>query len=357
MEAGMRELETRMGLLDKSGFDENGDINLSVDDLLDREMEEEDKNLLDHLRDHINGCVSSMVSSVGTNEETIQLRDEMEQMRDELNRMRLKLKHPTNGGFGYYDGGNSGESYSSGSTGPVNVTGPHSPKPQMPPNTNEYGEAIIQVGKSSGKYKHTVRHFNPATYSEYIVEFDDGLNYRMTSNTGDALSTGQIKKLITNKLREEARKSRHNEVNQQIVQRMRERVNAPKPPKPRKSDIADELSARYEHQHFMEEKSALFHYRTLLGGKGDPPALRTDASVTVSASNMFGRKYTVEIDGNAMYVPKIELHLKYCFDDDRLAELVESRTEEERQVLKKLLEGLVALKIAEEHHIKLIQLL
>jgi hypothetical protein len=229
------------------------------------------------------------------------------------------------------------------------------------PNINEYGGlSTMQVGKSSGKYKHTVRHFNPETYSEYIVEFDDGLNYRVTSNTGDTLSTGRIHRLITNKLREEAEAGLRivaEDVHQQIVQRMRERVNAPKPPKPRKSDIADELAARYEHQHFMEEKSELFHFRTLLGGKGDPIALRTDASVAVSGRNMFGRKYTVKIDGNAMYVPKIELHLKYCFDDDRLVELVESRTDEEKQALKKLLEGLIALKIAEEHHTKLIELL
>ncbi len=90
--------------------------------------------------------------------------------------------------------------------------------------------------------------------------------------------------------------------------------------------------------------------RTWRGGRGDQLEIHPTSTVTVSVGGMFGRKYTVEIDGTTVYFVKNEEMMERCWARGDLELLIQSWTRPEAVIMLQIIELLRKSHIAEEHH-------
>jgi hypothetical protein len=194
------------------------------------------------------------------------------------------------------------------------------------------GNLNIIVGDNS-EHKHTLKLRDTNTDTVITVTFRDEDNYAVESNTGTIPDTDEIKRHIRNHLK------------------------YPPPEMPENETFTEhELSPRVETT-LAKFQNPLFWSRTWRGGKKEPIEITVDSKVTVSGHNMFGRKYEVTIDGTVIYVPNLENYLLHNHEFHNLDSFVEMCTDEEKVILSKIIDGLIALKIAETHHTELKELL
>jgi hypothetical protein len=194
------------------------------------------------------------------------------------------------------------------------------------------GNLNIMVGDNSN-YKHTIKLRDTNTDTIITVTFTDENSYTVTSNTGTIPNQDEIKRHIRNHLKKTPPKMPENETFKE-----------------------HELSPRVETT-LAKFQNPLFWSRTWRGGKKEPIEITVDSKVTVSGHNMFGRKYEVTIDGTVIYVPNLENYLLHNHEFHNLDSFVEMCTDEEKVILSKIIDGLIALKIAETHHTELKELL
>lgn len=110
---------------------------------------------------------------------------------------------------------------------------------------------------------------------------------------------------------------------------------------------------RRQHESAAGMKRPWFWSRNWRGEPKEPIELRPDAHVAVATGGMFGRKYTVEIDGTTVYMLKIEELMARYYGDNLVQTFVASLEDNERTILKKIIDGLQKLGIAEKHHIEI----
>ena len=130
------------------------------------------------------------------------------------------------------------------------------------------------------------------------------------------------------------------------------------PPFDTEGDPFDEYDK--PHQSATPLSDPIFLSRTWRGEKGEPVELDENANVTVSGHSAFGRKYEVKINGNAIHVPTVENLMEFCFnggDPNLRNAFVEMRSPTEKIILQKIFKGLIAMKIAEPHHVGINELL
>ena len=98
--------------------------------------------------------------------------------------------------------------------------------------------------------------------------------------------------------------------------------------------------------------------RNWKGDSGKPIEFDEDATITMTGRSMFGRKYGVEINGTAIHVPSIEGFMIFCFEGDHLDYFSEMRKRPgEKAIFLKIINGLIAMDIAEPHHMAIKQVL
>lgn len=104
-------------------------------------------------------------------------------------------------------------------------------------------------------------------------------------------------------------------------------------------------------QYIKEEKvHTAFSARTWRGERGAPLDIEEGAHVSVSGHSMFGRKYTVEINGTTVYMVKIEELMERYWRNEQLSIFIDYWSPIEREVMGKIIDGLRHLNIIEEHH-------
>ena len=127
--------------------------------------------------------------------------------------------------------------------------------------------------------------------------------------------------------------------------------------KPRTRRQAESLdNALYESME-LRMRGPWLYLRTWRGERGKPLEIRPDARVSVSVGGMFGRKYTVEVDGKTLYFIKLEELMERYWARGDLDILVESFSEEEKPIILQVLQLLKASGIAETHHEEIEKLL
>lgn len=129
------------------------------------------------------------------------------------------------------------------------------------------------------------------------------------------------------------------------------------PPFDTEGDPFDEYDKPHQSPPPPHKCEPLFVSRTWKGEKGKPIEFDEGAKVTVSGHNAFGRKYEVKINGNAVYIPEIENLMDYSYSGDHLDTFLEMCSPAEKVVLLKIIDGLIAMKIAEPYHEGIKQLL
>jgi len=242
-------------------------------------------------------------------------------------------------------------------------------------NINVTGEDGVSISSSNGKF--TMRVGNNTRYKHSIVirdnlndirsavDYLDDKNFTVTNdefsgsiNINDN-SVAKIKAHIRDDIQRRER---------------RDRIRRPPPPMPqmppntsfREHELSPDLDImappfdteggtfdEYDKPHQSAPPHTcepLFVSRTWKGEKGKPVEFDEGAKVTVSGHNAFGRKYEVKINGNAIYVPEIENLMDYCYVGDHLDTFLEMRSPAEKVILLKIIDGLIAMKIAEPHH-------
>ena len=135
------------------------------------------------------------------------------------------------------------------------------------------------------------------------------------------------------------------EVHAQIRERMSPKQKRVRdwPPPPGVEDYVPERG-----KYALEPRPA-FYKRTWRGDSGDPLECTADSRVTVAGGGMFGRKYTVEVDGTTVYMLGLERIMEEnC--TEILTEFFRSWSDGERAVMVKILTGLDKVGIAESHH-------
>ncbi len=154
-----------------------------------------------------------------------------------------------------------------------------------------------------------------------------------------------------------------NELMEEIRLRIREDGGVPtdKPSRPRSKTQADAEDAIRDLRRMagtaMRRGVPWFSARNWKGGRGKPLEFTADSRVAVSTGGMFGRKYTVEVDGTTVYMLKAEEMMERCWRRGDLNLLVESWTEDERAIMLQILGILSKSGIAERHHEEVAKLL
>jgi hypothetical protein len=103
-------------------------------------------------------------------------------------------------------------------------------------------------------------------------------------------------------------------------------------------------------QHRSFELRPLLWTRSLRGEKKDPLDFTPESKVTVAGHSMLGRKYEVAVDGTTIYILKIEEMMENCHQRGDLNVFVDGWTEDEKAIMDKVIDGLEALEIIEDHH-------
>jgi hypothetical protein len=229
-------------------------------------------------------------------------------------------------------------------------------------NISVSGNESISISGSNGNLTMTVGNMSPSKFKNSItirddkrdirtiVEYFDAENFTMTNdqysgafNVNDA-TMSKVKAHI----RDDIRKRKIRNTFEQL------RPPPPKPQMPPNETFKEhEVFTEYDKPHQSvppHECEPLFLSRTWKGDKGEPIEFDEGAKVTVSGHNAFGRKYEVKINGNAIYVPEIENLMDYCYVGDHLDTFLEMRSPAEKAILLKIIDGLIAMKIAEPHH-------
>lgn len=99
------------------------------------------------------------------------------------------------------------------------------------------------------------------------------------------------------------------------------------------------------------DKRPLFYPRNWKGEAKDIPLEFTaDSRVAVSRNTMFGRKYAVEVDGTTVYFVKIEEMMEKCADRGNLDLFINDMTDDEKAIMRKVINGLRHLNAIEPHH-------
>ena len=229
------------------------------------------------------------------------------------------------------------------------------------------GNLTMKVGNMKSKhFEHHLIIREPNTDTTTYVEYFDVDNFSIQndeySGTINDATISKVKAYIRDDIRRHRRKNGGEE---DILGRIRairrsagmDTESRPPPPKPQmpptESFKEHEVFAEYDKPHQSvppHECEPLFLSRTWKGDKGEPMEFDEGAKVTVSGHNAFGRKYEVKINGNAIYVPEIENLMDYCYVGDHLDTFLEMRSPAEKAILLKIIDGLIAMKIAEPHH-------
>ena len=238
------------------------------------------------------------------------------------------------------------------------------PKPQMPPNisVSDWGETSITVGDSDQSYAYEFTHNEPNTDTRVKVQYNDEYNYTVHSNVL-SIDTDYI----VYRIQANMRSGRHK---QSAVPAYHTSYVPTNSKSPIREQLTDSLEAQIrkrvglsdpkpEPEHIHEEPMDynIFYTRTLFGKQGEPMDIRSDAEVSVSGHNIFGRKYEVRIDGNAIHVPFLERYMLNCYRMDNIDIFIEMRTDIDKVILGKVFKGLIAMNIAEPHHIAINELL
>jgi len=193
-------------------------------------------------------------------------------------------------------------------------------------------------GIASGtKHKHTIKLRDINTDTTIVVTFNDENSYAVTSNTGSVPNSDEVKRHIRNHLK---------------------KTPTPTPPKmPENETVYEHELSHRANLSLAREQNPIFWSRTWTGGKKESIEINKDSKVTISGHNMFGRKYEVTVDGTAIHVPNVEGYMFHNYRYNNLDAFVEMCTDEEKEILRKIIDGLIALKIAETHHTELKELL
>ncbi len=250
-------------------------------------------------------------------------------------------------------------------------------------NISVSGNESISISGSNGNLTMTVGNMSPSKFKNSItirddkrdirttVDYFDGENFTMTNdqysgafNVNDA-TMSKIKAHIRDDIRRRRHKGEDDTIGRlRAIRRLAGMDTESRPPPPEPQMPPNESFKEHElqsadvfteydkpHQSVPPHKcEPLFLTRTWKGDKGEPMEFDEGAKVTVSGHNAFGRKYEVKINGNAIYVPEIENLMDYCYVGDHLDTFLEMRSPAEKAILLKIIDGLIAMKIAEPHH-------
>jgi len=210
------------------------------------------------------------------------------------------------------------------------------------PRTITHSEHTTVIGEISNKYKHQFAYRDDKRSIYLTVHFNTPTQFCVKSDYDAYIPTDEditnIKRRIRHYLKPKTSNSELEEKNgDELLDRMRKRV-------------AKDKMKKYE-------TDTIFYARTLFGGQGKPIRFHEGSKVLVSGHNLFGRKYEVEIGGKTIYTPFLESYMERCQKHGVLDYFVEKRSDDEKVILKKIMECLVTLKIAEPHHLKILELL
>lgn len=276
----------------------------------------------------------------------VALAEDRAKLRADMKKMKKNLKKSMpRGKVNIQSGGKNSNNISVSGSDSVSISG-----------TN--GNLTMKIGnmrENSFKHKLTIREPNTDTIT--IVRYYDENNFSVFNdeqsgsfNIND-VSIRNIKRYIRDDIEQHKTPDRTDDV----IERLR---------KIRHDAGMDESSA--DEEFFREVESTdttesfhdpIFLKRTWGGESGLPMEFDESAKITVSGYNAFGRKYEVKINGTAIYVPTIESLMDYCYIGDHLDAFIQMRSPAEKVILLKIIDGLIALKIAEPHHIGIKELL
>jgi hypothetical protein len=98
----------------------------------------------------------------------------------------------------------------------------------------------------------------------------------------------------------------------------------------------------------------VFNARTWFGNCGKSLEFGANSEVVVYSGSLFNRKYTVEVDGVTVYMVIIENMLSAS---GYTSMFLETLPDDTKIIMRKILEGLKTLDIAEEHHLAALDIL
>lgn len=277
------------------------------------------------------------------------MKAESQRLKIEMKEMKKRLKKSLpRGTVNIQSGGSNNISISSGDNISISTTN---------------GNTSVKVGNVAEKhFIHKTRLYEPNTNCNTHVTYYDADNFRVTNdesspsfNLNDT-SLRQIKSAIRADI-----KHHEKQAGNEILKRIRERTEPPEPRMPPNESFKEhELYSPYipiETKQSYEAEPILLA-RNWKGDRGKPIEFDEDAKVTMTGRSMFGRKYEVKIDGTAIHVPTIESHMKFCFEGDHLSYFSEMRKRPgEKAIFLAIIKGLIAMKIAEPHHMAIKQVL
>jgi hypothetical protein len=292
------------------------------------------------------------------------MKAESQRLKIEMKEMKKRLKKSLpRGTVNIQSGGSNNISISSGDNISISTIN---------------GNTSVKVGNVAEKhFIHKTRLYEPNTNCNTHVTYYDADNFRVTNdesspsfNLNDT-SLRQIKSAIRADI-----KHHEKQAGNEIIDRIKRRGKEPKgppnyiegerPPPPKPMMPPNESFKEHElHNPYIPietkqsyEAEPIFLARNWKGDRGEPIEFDEDAKVTMTGRSMFGRKYEVKIDGTAIHVPTIESHMKFCFEGDHLSYFSEMRKRPgEKAIFLKIINGLIAMDIAEPHHMAIKQVL
>jgi hypothetical protein len=287
------------------------------------------------------------------------LREDKAKLKADMKKMKKNLKRSIHSGSG---SSNVMIGHNSGGGNNISVSGNESIS-----ISGSNGNLTMTVGNMSpSKFKHSIIIRDVERAIHTTVDYFDDENFTMTNdqysgsfNVNDA-TMSKVKAHIRDDIRRRRRKGEDDTIGRLRAIRISAGMDTesrPPPPEPQmpqnESFKEHEVFTEYDKPHQSvppHECEPLFLSRTWKGDKGEPMEFDEGAKVTVSGHNAFGRKYEVKINGNAIYVPEIENLMDYCYVGDHLDTFLEMRSPAEKAILLKIIDGLIAMKIAEPHH-------
>lgn len=227
------------------------------------------------------------------------------------------------------------------------------------------GNLTMKIGNMrENTFKHKLVIREPNTDTTTTVRYYDENNFSASNDehSGSLNVNDASLKAIKRHIRDDIRRHDHDDLaglhdkapdHAAQLRKLRKLANMVAPP-PIDEELFREIELRDTEESFGDP---IFLERTWGGESGLPIEFDEDAKVTVSAHNVFGRKYGVKINGIAIYVPTVEDLMDYCWIGDHLDAFIEMRSPAEKVILLKIIDGLIALEIAEPHHTGIKQLL